>query len=108
MLPRKLGGVNNPSLRELLSSSRIAAFSASVAYGLISFSVKDWRANGGGFVGNGCVGELHSPGTSDWGTTLSSMGHKGSPVIRLNTYRNPNLVGWAIASTFLPSCFTVS
>ena len=34
----------------------------------MSFSVNDWRANGGGAVGNGCVGQLFSPGTSLCGT----------------------------------------
>src|SRR5215471_7761116 len=76
MEPRRLG-VNSPSLREFVSISRMAACSASVANGLMSFSVKDCRANGGGLVGNGCVVELHSPGTSDWGTGRSSMGQSG-------------------------------
>src|SRR4030095_7792356 len=62
--PRILGGVNNPSLRQPLNASRKASFSASGMKGLMSFSVKDWRAKAGGFVGNGCVGEEYSPGTS--------------------------------------------
>src|SRR5580658_3953962 len=74
----------------------------------MSFSVNDCRANAGGLVGKGCVGELHSPGTSDCGTGRSSIGHRGLPVSRSNTYRNPNVVGCATTSTFLPSCFTVS
>jgi hypothetical protein len=108
MEPRKLGGVNNPSLREFINSSRMAARSASVARGLMSFSVNDWRANGGGLVGCGCVGELHSPGTSDCGTGRSSIGHKGLPVTRSKTNRKPNLVACATTSTFFPLCLTVS
>src|SRR5216684_768055 len=65
MVPRKLGGVYKPSLREFLSTSRILACSASVAKGLMSFSVKLSLAKGGGLVGKGWVGELNSPGTSD-------------------------------------------
>ena len=36
----------------------------------MSFSVNDCRANGGGSVGIGCVGEVFSPGTSLCGTGL--------------------------------------
>ena len=53
--------------------------------GLMSASVNDWRANGGGAVGNGCVGQLISPGVSDCGTGRSSIGHSGAPVMRLKT-----------------------
>src|SRR4249919_3512954 len=35
------------------------------------------RSNAGGFVGNGCVGAYHSPGTSPFGTGRSSIGHTG-------------------------------
>src|SRR3954462_10013723 len=35
------------------------------------------RSNAGGFDGNGCVGEYHSPGTSPFGTGRSSIGHTG-------------------------------
>ena len=40
---------------------------------------------GAGFVGMGCVGDVHSSGTSVWGTARSSMGQTGSPVMRSNT-----------------------
>ena len=40
---------------------------------------------GGGFVGNGCVGDVCSPGTVDCGTGRSSIGHTGLPVARSNT-----------------------
>src|SRR5579862_300199 len=39
---------------------------------------------GGGLVGNGCVGEYHSPGTSPFGTGRSSIGQIGVPVARSN------------------------
>ena len=43
------------------------------------------RSNGAGFVGNGCVGDVHSPGTPFWGTGRSSIGQIGLPVTRSNT-----------------------
>src|SRR5262249_13486100 len=73
-----------------------------------SFSVKLCRAKGGGKVGKGCVGEVHSPGTSDLGTGRSSIGHTGLPDTRSNTYRKPFLEASATTSTALPSCFTVA
>ena len=39
-------------------------------------------SNGAGLVGNGWVGEIHSPGVSEPGTGRSTMGHTGSPVTR--------------------------
>src|SRR5215831_7367001 len=59
----------------------------------------------GGFVGNGCVGEYHSPGTSPFATGRSSIGHTGCPVMRSNTYRNDCFVGCASALMARP--FTV-
>src|SRR5215467_6476867 len=35
------------------------------------------RSNAGGLLGNGCVGEYHSPGTSPFGTGRSSIGQTG-------------------------------
>src|SRR5580693_8526149 len=84
-VPFRLGGVNKPSLRQVWSMVLTWAFSSSVRYGLISFSVKDCRAKGGGLVGKGCVGQDSSPGTSDCGTLRSSIGQRGSPVTRLST-----------------------
>ena len=40
-------------------------------------SVKSCRAYAGGFVGYGCVGDYHSPGTLLAGTGRSSIGHTG-------------------------------
>ena len=54
-------------------------------YWLISFSFSDCFAKGGGLVGNGCVGQPCSPGTSLAGTGRSSIGQIGSPVTRLKT-----------------------
>ena len=34
-------------------------------YGFRSSAVNFWRANGGGLVGKGCVGQVSSPGISD-------------------------------------------
>src|SRR5271154_4893516 len=50
-----------------------------------SSSVTAWRAYAGGLVGNGCVGEYHSPGTSPAGTGFSTIGHTGLPVTRSKT-----------------------
>ena len=50
-----------------------------------SSSVMPCRSNGGGFVGNGCVGDAFSPGTVDAGTGRSSIGHTGLPVTRSST-----------------------
>ncbi len=47
--------------------------------------VSPCRSNGAGFVGIGCVGELFSPGTVDFGTGRSSIGHTGLPVTRSKT-----------------------
>jgi hypothetical protein len=97
MLPRMLGGVKSPSLRALRTLAFIASSSAGGRNGLTSFSVNDWRANGAGLVGNGCVGQLASPGTSDCGTGRSSIGNTGSPVLRSNTNTNPIFVACATA-----------
>src|SRR6516165_410069 len=51
-----------------------------------------WRSKAGGLVGNGCVGEYHSPGTSPLGTGRSLIGHTGFPVTRSNTYMNACLL----------------
>src|SRR5437867_11493355 len=44
-----------------------------------------WRSKAGGLVGNGCVAEYHSPGTSPLGTARSSIGQIGRPVARSKT-----------------------
>src|SRR5206468_3660001 len=45
IVPRILGGVNRPSLRDSRRSSRMQLRSSSGRYGLMSFSVNDCRAN---------------------------------------------------------------
>jgi hypothetical protein len=59
----------------------------------MSASVKLWRENGSGQVGNGWVGEACSPGTSEAGTGRSSIGQTGSPVRRSKANTKPCLVG---------------
>ena len=68
----------------------------------MSFSVNDWRANGGGVVGKGCVGDDCSPGMSDCGTGRSSIGQIGAPVTRSNTNTKPCFVGCATTSRCRP------
>ena len=63
------------------------------------------RASGGGFTGNGCVGEYHSPGTSPAVTLRSSTPNTGLPVSRFRMNIQPVLPISAIAGIFLP--FTV-
>ena len=41
---------------------------------------------GGGLIGNGCVGDVHSPGAVVCGTLRSSMPKIGSPVTRSKMY----------------------
>src|SRR5436190_23845599 len=65
-----------------------------------------WRSNGAGLVGNGWVGEVLSPGTSDCGTGRSTIGQTGSPVTRSNTKVSACLVTCATALIGLP--FTVT
>src|SRR5271169_2459582 len=70
-------GVKIPWLFVVLINARMRSLSASLIYGSISLAVKLWRANGGGLVGTGCVGQDSSPGASLFGTGRSSMGQIG-------------------------------
>ena len=84
--PSAHGGVNSPSLRAFAIRVFHSSRSSGVRmYGLMSSTVNVCGANGGGAVGNGCVGHARSPGMSLGGTGRSSMGHTGSPVTRSNT-----------------------
>ena len=97
------GGVNNPPLRALAILSFHDARSSGVRmYGLISFTLSDCLAKGGGLVGKGCVGHASSPGTSLFATGRSSIGQIGSPVTRLKTYRKPVFPACATTSTSCP------
>ena len=60
-------------------------------------------SNAGGLVGNGCVGDVRSPGTVDCATGRSSIGQTGSPVARSNTYVNACLLTMATALIGRPS-----
>src|SRR5438105_4476565 len=57
---RPLGGVKRPWFEALRMSSRNLARSSGDRYGERSSTVKLCRANGGGLVGNGCVGHVFS------------------------------------------------
>src|SRR5215216_2520630 len=106
MVPPRLEGVKMPSLRWRSISFRHCLRSQGLspqASSLLSVV----GANGCGFVGKGCVGQLWSPGTSDWGTGRSSIGKIGSPVSRLRRKRKPILVACATAGMSLPSLRTV-
>src|SRR6476646_673963 len=80
------------NLKFLIACSRISGVKS-----IRSSTVTCWRAYAAGLVGNGCVGEYHSPGTDPFGTGRSSIGHTGWPVTRSNTYRNASLLGTATA-----------
>src|SRR5262249_9464359 len=108
MVSTNPGGVKNP-VRALESRSFHQPFSSSVMNAsYMSFTVIPCRLKGGTTVGKGCVGDVTSPGTSDFGTGRSSTGHSGLPVTRSNTNRNPVLEASATTSTVRPSCFTVT
>ena len=70
------GGVNSGPILYCLTSSIASARSSGVK-SIRSSIVDPCRSNGGGLVGNGCVGAVRSPGVSDAGTGRSSIGHTG-------------------------------
>src|SRR5947208_14889818 len=78
------GGVNIGPILYFFASSTASARSAGVK-SIKSSIATPVRSYGGGFVGNGCVGEYHSPGTSPCGTGRSSIGQIGWPVTRSKT-----------------------
>src|SRR5262245_26586462 len=97
------GGVNSPSLRAFaIRVFHVCRSSALRMNGLMSSAVSFCLANGGGAVGNGCVGHALSPGISLDGTRRSRIGQIGSPVTRSNTYRNPVLPACATTSIIRP------
>src|SRR5918994_5474221 len=80
------GGVKSPSLRaSAIRFFQVSRWSGVRTYGLMSLTLSFCGANGGGAVGNGCVGHSTSPGISLLGTRRSSIGQMGSPVTRSNT-----------------------
>jgi hypothetical protein len=60
------------------------------------------RLSGSGFTGNGCVGQVASPGTSLCGTGRSSIPKIGSPVTRSKMKSSDILVITATAGTVRP------
>ena len=100
-LPCSDGGRNNGPMRT--SARRFNARSRSLGVKSIrSSSLTPCSSNGGGQVGNGCVGDACSPSKSLFGTGRSSMGHSGVPVTRSKTYRKPTLLTCTTARTGLP------
>src|SRR5882672_12288653 len=73
-------GVKSPSFLAFVMRCRNCSRSSSDSrYGFRSSTVNFCRAKGGGLVGNGCVGQTCSPGTSVLvGTGRSSIGQTGS------------------------------
>ena len=95
--------MNNGPSRNCCISSTASAWISGVR-SFASSSDTPCPLNGGGFVGNGCVGYNTSPGTSVVVSTgRSSIGHTGSPVTRSNTYVNPCFDTSATASIVRPS-----
>src|SRR2546423_9094260 len=95
-------GVKRPLLTAASSRFRIVSVSAAVKYGLISSAVNDCLEKGGGLVGYGWVGQLCSPGISDFGTARSSIGQIGSPVPRSDTYSQVVLLDTTTTSRLRP------
>src|SRR5579864_790624 len=95
------GGVNSGPILYFETSFSASACSSGVKLIRLSLDTP-WLSNAGGLVGNGCVGEYHSPGTSPFATGCSSIGQMGLPVTRSKTYRKDCLVGCATAFTGRP------
>src|SRR3954470_22338224 len=76
------GGRNAGPRRNRFDASRPAALSSGVK-SIRSLSITPLREKAGGLVGNGCVGDVFSPGTSVCGTGRSSIGKIGSAAPRL-------------------------
>ena len=81
--PRIDGGVYICPSTNGAAISRASARSSGVKSTRVSTEMP-CTSNGAGRVGNGWVGETHSPGVSEPGAGRSTMGHTGSPVTRSN------------------------
>ncbi len=81
IVPSRDGGVKSGPIRKPFTAA-VAIARTSGVKSTRSSGVTPWYSNGAGFVGNGCVGDARSPGTSDGGTGFSTIGHTGSPVTR--------------------------
>src|SRR5687767_10118960 len=79
-VPLADGGVNIPLFTYLLILSSASFFSSGVGP---QASLTDTCCNPKGFgnTGNGCVCDVTSPLISEAGTSLSSTGNKGFPVV---------------------------
>src|SRR5262245_3245277 len=95
------GGVNMGPSRYFDTIRSASARSSGVKL-IKSSIVRPVPSYGLGLVGNGCVGEYHSPGVSPFGTGFSSIGQIGSPVSRLKTYSTACFVGCASALIVRP------
>src|ERR1700691_3891083 len=78
------GGVNSGPILYFEMIAIPCAFNSGVK-SIRSSTEKPLRPYAGGLLGIGCVGEYHSPGTSPFGTGVSTIGQIGSPVTRLKT-----------------------
>src|SRR5215470_14400473 len=104
-----MNGVNGPSLMNppLLSHSawQLATCSAVVSDAVtMSSFLKLVFASAGGFIGNGCVGEYHSPGALPFGTGRSSTPKIGLPFVRSRMNIHPVLPTDTSAGIVRPFC----
>ena len=102
IVPSSEGGVKSGPIRYFCIAACASFFSSGVRSNASS-SVTPCSVNAGGLVGNGCVGQVTSPGTSLFATGRSSIGQTGRPVTRSKTNAKPCLVSWTTASTRVPS-----
>ncbi len=98
MLPSLLGGVKKTLRLSERNRSRSVTSAALI----------DWRANGAGLTGIGCVGQARSPRKSDAGTARSTTSNNGFPVCRSNRKTKPLFAIWATASIRDPPRVTVT
>src|SRR6185369_5196722 len=97
-------GMNGPPSFMLLSSTMCSQYDCSCGsplYRLLRETVI--CVSGGGFTGNGCVGDVRSRGNSLFGTVRSSMSKIGFPVTRFSVNIKPVLLTMTTAGTVLPS-----
>src|SRR4051812_48015706 len=88
------GGVNKGPVVNGARASNARALISGVK-SMTSSGPKPCFAKGAGFVGNGCVGDDASPGTSLRATGRSDIGQMDTPVTRSKTKRKPVFVGTA-------------
>src|SRR5205823_4515297 len=96
-----LKGAYGPSTLSLSNCSRQYACASGETLETSSLVMLS-RVKGGGFSGNGWVGQDCSPGTSLGGTRRSSTPQTGLPVRRSSTKSRPFFENSATAGTRLP------